>query len=426
MKIFASHPDYTFVLELCRTLKARGFMAWLAGGCVRDGLMGVLPNDFDIATDATPEEVEVIFPKTVSVGKIFGVIRVLGPSEKGIECDIEVASFRKDGLYVDGRRPENVEKATPEEDALRRDFTVNALFWDPFEEKVYDFVDGVSDLRKKVLRAVGDPRARFKEDRLRMLRAVRFLMQLGFSLDVQTEEALLAEGEKTSELSGERMLQELSKMLKTSGFDVYFPLLLGANLFKTWLPVRTSDVQLLKVAGRNESSGWLCFFCEWFMSSQSESRSEWFKDAEKKRRWAFSGDQKKMLEFLSELLSAGQQALSDEDLGGVLKRWCSFPENSWRQFFLSLREQDKIVLRSRSPLFVCLEKFRPDLMLEERAWTIPENFLSFESLSQRYPEWSDLEKGKTLKRCLDLQLVHPQKTADEIEQILFLKKGDPL
>lgn len=427
MKIFASHPDYTFVLELCEVLKKNGYRAWLAGGCVRDGLFGVLPHDFDIATDASPDEVEKLFPKTLNVGKCFGVIRVLGESSAGKSCDIEVASFRKDGLYVDGRRPVGVEKASAEEDAARRDFTVNAMFWDPFQDQVHDFVGGLQDLQAKVLRAVGDPRARFKEDRLRMLRAVRFVMQLGFRLDPLTEQALREEGERTSELSGERVSQELSKMLATRCFDEKFPLLLESRVLEDWLPKRDRTRSLFLVNQKPMETRWTCFFAEWMLASSFEVWSEWINNRELQRRWAFSSEQKKTLELLNELISpAVSFEVSRVRLGSVLKKWCSLNFSSWKSFCLSLAEPEVQVLKAKSKLFFELESKRPDIFQTESAWKVPEPFFTFEWVSQRFPEWSESQKGQILKKGLELQLIYPQKSSLEIEKMLFPKTGEGL
>jgi poly(A) polymerase len=167
-------------------LREQGHVAYFAGGCVRDLLRGVTPKDIDIATDARPEKVQKLFPRTYAVGAHFGVIVVL---QDGLQ--FEVATFRSDGAYVDGRRPESVTFATAEEDAARRDFTINGMFFDPVPEQVIDFVDGRADLESRLVRAIGDPAQRFAEDRLRMLRAVRFATTLGFDIDPATWSALV-------------------------------------------------------------------------------------------------------------------------------------------------------------------------------------------------------------------------------------------
>jgi tRNA nucleotidyltransferase/poly(A) polymerase len=208
-EILSRQSSWVDVLAVLHTLKENGHTAWLAGGCVRDALLGNTAADLDVVTSALPDQVEALFPKTVAVGKQFGIIRVLiGPSE------IEVATFRSDGVYTDGRHPQNVVFSSPEEDALRRDFTVNAMFYDPFADEVKDFVGGRADLKLKSLRAVGEPERRFEEDRLRMLRAVRFVSQLGFSIEEKTWTAICLKAGRIHVVSRERLRDELMKLLK--------------------------------------------------------------------------------------------------------------------------------------------------------------------------------------------------------------------
>jgi poly(A) polymerase len=161
--------------KIVRTLREAGFDAVYAGGCVRDLLRGVAPADYDIATSATPGAVQALFPRTVAVGVQFGVVRVMvGRSA------YEVATFRADGAYLDGRHPEGVRFCGRQEDAARRDFTINGMFFDPLAGEVIDTVGGQEDLARGVVRAIGDPAARFGEDRLRLLRAIRFACRFGF------------------------------------------------------------------------------------------------------------------------------------------------------------------------------------------------------------------------------------------------------
>src|SRR5262249_9211108 len=150
--------------EVVSRLREAGFRALWAGGCVRDLLLGLVPADYDVATDATPDQVMRLFRRTVPVGASFGVVRVLGPARAG---DVEVATFPSDGEYRDGRHPESVTFGTPELDAARRDFTINGMFLDPLSGEVIDYVGGQADLRARILRAIGEPGARFAEDKLR-------------------------------------------------------------------------------------------------------------------------------------------------------------------------------------------------------------------------------------------------------------------
>ncbi|HEV7869114.1 MAG TPA: CCA tRNA nucleotidyltransferase [Chthoniobacteraceae bacterium] len=222
---------------IVRRLQDAGFTALYAGGCVRDRLLGQAPHDYDIATAAKPEQVQALFPRNVAIGVHFGVISVL---EGGHE--FQVASFRADGLYLDGRRPENVTFSTPEQDAQRRDFTVNGLFFDPIREQLIDYVDGQRDLAARLLRAIGDANDRFREDRLRLLRAVRFATVLGFDLEPRTWEAVCASAVHIHEVSAERIREELVKIFvspeRVRGFD----LLDQSGLLRELLP----EVEALK------------------------------------------------------------------------------------------------------------------------------------------------------------------------------------
>jgi poly(A) polymerase len=168
-----------------RRLREAGFRAYLAGGCVRDTLRGEEPSDFDVATDATADAVQRLFRRTVPVGAQFGVMIVILDGQP-----IEVASFRADAEYLDGRRPVSVRPATPEEDAQRRDFTINGMFRDPDTGEVLDYVGGQADLAARVIRAIGDPAERFHEDRLRMLRAVRLAARLDYAIEPATMAAI--------------------------------------------------------------------------------------------------------------------------------------------------------------------------------------------------------------------------------------------
>ena len=195
-------------IQLVTTLKEKGFQAYWAGGCVRDMLLGKHPKDYDIVTDATPDQIEELFEKTYPVGKEFGVILV---HEEG--HNFEVATFRSDAGYSDGRRPDYVTFSDPKEDALRRDLTINALYYDPIEEKVIDFVGGQEDLNEHLIRFVGDPEERILEDYLRLLRAVRFKATLDFQWHPDTYQALKKHAGKAGNVSAERIREELNKIM---------------------------------------------------------------------------------------------------------------------------------------------------------------------------------------------------------------------
>jgi tRNA nucleotidyltransferase/poly(A) polymerase len=217
--------------SLVQRLHDAGHVAFYAGGCVRDRLLGKEPKDYDIATDARPEKVQRLFPKTFAVGAHFGVIVVITEGQQ-----FEVATFRSDGAYVDGRRPTSVTFSSAQTDAERRDFTVNGLFYDPLAEKLIDYVDGQADLQSRVLRAIGDPASRFREDKLRLLRAVRFAAVLGFEIDPATWAAVCAHARDINEVSAERIREELVRIFLAPGRVRGFDLLVESGLMAQVLP----------------------------------------------------------------------------------------------------------------------------------------------------------------------------------------------
>ncbi len=237
MRAFENHIQWPHVKEATRRLKEAGFEALLAGGCVRDLLMNREPNDFDIATDATPDQVEALFPRSLAVGKAFGVIIL--PHE-GFQ--LEIATFREDLEYKDGRRPEGVRFSTAEADSKRRDFTVNALFYDIDSDRIIDYVGGEADIKKKTLRTVGDADKRFDEDKLRILRAVRFAAQLDFDIHPGTLEAILRRAPEVSVVSRERIRDELSKLLKTRSRLKGLGLLLSSGLVGVLFPELAEEI----------------------------------------------------------------------------------------------------------------------------------------------------------------------------------------
>lgn len=202
-----------FATEVVRKLQAAGHQALWAGGCVRDELLGLAPKDYDVATDAAPEQVRRMFRRTVAVGMSFGVVEVLGPKHNPEPLKVQVATFRSDVSYSDGRRPDEVVFSTAEEDAKRRDFTVNGMFFDPVAGKLIDYVGGRADLQARVLRAIGEPLSRFEEDKLRLLRGVRFATTFDLTIEPETESAIRAMAEQITVVSAERIADELRKML---------------------------------------------------------------------------------------------------------------------------------------------------------------------------------------------------------------------
>jgi putative nucleotidyltransferase with HDIG domain len=212
-------------------LRAAGHIAYFAGGCVRDLVRGNAPKDFDIATDARPEQVQKIFRRTYAVGAHFGVIVVLEN-----DLQFEVATFRADGAYLDGRHPAEVHFSSPKEDARRRDFTINGMFFDPPNDAVIDFVGGRQDLEARLVRAIGDPVQRFAEDRLRLLRAVRFATVLDFKIEAETWTAVVRAADTIGEISAERIREELIRIFLSPQRARGWDLLDASGLMKQILP----------------------------------------------------------------------------------------------------------------------------------------------------------------------------------------------
>lgn len=203
------HAHFPAALDIVKKLRGQGFQALLAGGCVRDAWLGKTAVDIDIATSARPDDIARIFPKTLDVGKAFGTMVVVFP-----DSQFEVTTFRRDGDYLDGRHPSSITFSDAKEDAQRRDFTINALFYDPVSNETIDYVDGLRDLNQKVIRTVGEPADRFNEDHLRLLRAIRFSAQLDFDIELKTWKAIEELSDKIHHVSRERVWQELFKLLK--------------------------------------------------------------------------------------------------------------------------------------------------------------------------------------------------------------------
>jgi tRNA nucleotidyltransferase/poly(A) polymerase len=221
--------------QAARTVAARlreqGHTAYFAGGCVRDLVRGLSPKDYDIVTDARPEAVEALFPRTYAVGAHFGVIIVL---EEGFQ--FEVATFRSDDAYIDGRHPTAVRFSSPEKDAERRDFTINGMFFDPVTDNIIDLVGGQADIAAKLIRAIGEPGKRFTEDRLRMLRAVRFAAVLDYQIDKATWDALVANAPSINQISAERIRDELVRIFVSPNRLRGWDLLDASGLMSAILP----------------------------------------------------------------------------------------------------------------------------------------------------------------------------------------------
>jgi poly(A) polymerase len=234
----APDTEREFAIEVVRRLREAGHEAYWAGGCVRDELLGLTPKDYDVATIARPEQVQQLFRRTVAFGASFGVVEVLGPRP----CGVEVATFRSDVSYSDGRRPDAVIFSSAREDALRRDFTVNGMFFDPLTNTLHDYVGGQADLRARLLRAIGDPFQRFAEDKLRMLRAVRVATRFDFAIESDTAAAIEKMAPEIIVVSAERVADELRKILplrrRSRGMQLFMDLGLAAPLIPELLPMR--------------------------------------------------------------------------------------------------------------------------------------------------------------------------------------------
>jgi poly(A) polymerase len=224
-----------FAERIVRSLRDAGHQAYLVGGCVRDLVLGVEPTDYDVATDATPDEVMRIFPETYAVGAQFGVVLV--PLRDDANRTVEVATFRSDIGYSDGRHPDQVcFSQSAREDVERRDFTINGLLLDPVKNEVLDFVGGRKDLDAGIIRAIGDPALRFSEDKLRMLRAVRFAARFGYTIEPPTFAAIQKLAVGISQVSRERVRDELTKMLTEGRARQAFMLLDQTGLLREVLP----------------------------------------------------------------------------------------------------------------------------------------------------------------------------------------------
>jgi tRNA nucleotidyltransferase/poly(A) polymerase len=227
-----------FAIEIVKRLRGAGFEALWAGGCVRDRLLGLVPKDYDVATDARPEEIRDLFGRrrTLPIGAAFGVVSVLGPRAAG---QIDVVTFRSDSSYSDGRHPDRVTFTTAEVDATRRDFTINGLFYDPVNDQVVDYVHGQEDIQHRIIRAIGDPHLRFSEDKLRMLRAVRFAAAYGFQIEPATLRAIREMAAEVTTVSAERIGAEIRRMLIDRHRAVAVELLRSTQLLAHVLPELT-------------------------------------------------------------------------------------------------------------------------------------------------------------------------------------------
>ena len=230
-----------FAVDIVQQLQSHGHVAYFAGGCVRDQLLGREPTDFDIATDAAPEQIITVFGSrhTRLVGIAFGVVTIhkrISIATERIALNVEVATFRTDGEYVDGRRPSSIRFATAKDDAQRRDFTINGMFYDPIAEQLHDFVGGEQDLQQKIIRSIGDASGRIAEDKLRMIRAIRFAARFNFEIEPETFNAICQNADSLRVVAVERMAQELRKISSLPAADSALRLLYESRLLKIIWP----------------------------------------------------------------------------------------------------------------------------------------------------------------------------------------------
>lgn len=300
--------DREAAFHIIECLQKEGFTAYLAGGSVRDMLLGLASHDFDVATNASVEEIVSLFPKTLTVGAQFGVVIVLARGSK-----IEVATFRKDGSYSDGRKPDSIARGSPQEDAERRDFTINGLFYDPSTQTIFDFVEGQKDLQAKVLRAIGDPFARFAEDRLRMLRAIRFALRFDLTIAPQTYEAIKACSHLLlPSVSVERIFQELTKMEPKAQA---FALLEETGLLKAIFPGESPRVSTLPALAKETPTS-LYFALIFFQKTLNQwlKIARFFKCSHKEMSHLILLDAARQLDATSSLYTLAHYLAQDPEL----------------------------------------------------------------------------------------------------------------
>jgi poly(A) polymerase len=286
------------VKEIILRLQGAGRRAFVAGGAVRDLLLKRTPKDFDLVSEASPEEIAGLFPKTLDVGKQFGIMVVV--TEAG---PVEIARFRTDGAYTDGRHPTEVTFTNPEEDAKRRDFTMNALFYDPAAGEIIDYVDGLPDIEAHLIRCVGDPAARFQEDALRMLRAIRFQAQLDFTLSPGIVSAIRAQSGRLALVSKERITQEMDRIFGSGqpllGLEGLKETGLWSHVFGTIEPEekalnRFGELRPTYMAGFHAEAPVSLFYC---------AAAIWLKGIELEKSFVLSRETKAQAKGLSDELS---------------------------------------------------------------------------------------------------------------------------
>lgn len=258
------------VQEIMHTLRKEGYLVYIVGGAVRDLVLGKKPKDFDLVTNATPDQISALFTKTIDIGKQFGISMIVVEAEDDESMTVEVASFRADGVYNDARHPTGVRFASPEEDARRRDFTINGLFWEPESDEVIDYVGGLADVANRVIRTIGNAEARFSEDALRILRGLRFLSQLApynFKLEAESLKAIAKLCPSLMRVSRERITQELNLILGSPKPSLALGHLVDLGLWYHWFGAKLPSARVGQVLDQlgsraSESLRWAALMSE--------------------------------------------------------------------------------------------------------------------------------------------------------------------
>jgi tRNA nucleotidyltransferase (CCA-adding enzyme) len=322
-------------IRIIDELGQAGFTAFLAGGCVRDALLGRIPKDYDVATDATPNSIREVFGNrnTLAFGASFGVIGVLPKKKKSKQeaktktiTPTEVATFRSDGTYSDGRRPDSIHFGTAKQDALRRDFTINGMFYDPAHGCVIDYVGGLDDLRKKRLHTIGNAHQRFDEDKLRMLRAVRFATTIGFELTEETRQAIVQHADTISVVSGERIGVEMRRILTSpnaiEGIELLANLDLSRFVFPEWQEADQSFAKslLANLGSHSVSTVLACLLLTFRSPSLAAIVSRWKMSGEEQREIHAAVQQHRIIIDAANLLwSQVQPILIERDVFVVIE-----------------------------------------------------------------------------------------------------------
>lgn len=399
MEFFFESSQGKALKELSETLWSHGYKVFLAGGCVRDFLLGRAYKDLDVVTDAPVEVVQKLFKKTIPVGIQFGIVRVI---VQGFE--FEVARFRRDGPYKDGRHPEFVEFSEPEADAARRDFTINALFYDLKNQKILDYVGGQADLRQGLLRAVGDPWCRFKEDYLRILRLMRFACQLKndqlrFQMEEETEKAAMALVAHLKEVSGERICVELFKALNANP-SYAIEILWRWNVDLLWISPPYQDRraldQILSYSGE-DSVGWVLSH---FMVNSCSSITQNSIDLQSATEWSFN---KNYLEVVNSLTSLLKLSRKDEK---IFKWMGTLP--AWSLHWNSLRSGFRAYL-AQTPEFQYL------IMAAEQTQSWPNSIINEAKVWMAKPQLQVMIKGE------ELNPISPSRRGFILRECLFLQ-----